>query len=110
LGPRESKATALLRIARARGRLGSALLVALAQNVAHHFPNDGGNILTESTYLALKAVEPLFQAVEPLIVTVKARFDRREIVAVAPSLFENVPGDGLLTVDLALVSIAPTRT
>src|SRR5262245_8203609 len=53
-------------------------------------------------YLALKTVEPTFQAVEPLIVTVEPGFDHRQIVAVVSRLFENVPGDGFFAADLAL--------
>lgn len=40
------KAADFLGIARALKRFRSPFFVALAQHVAHHFPNDGGNILT----------------------------------------------------------------
>jgi hypothetical protein len=80
----------------------SALLVALAQDIAHDFAHDGRNILPQAAHLALQVVEPALQAVEPLVVAVETGFDRRQIVAVATGLFEDVARDRFLAFDLAL--------
>src|SRR5258705_7319547 len=80
----------------------SALLVALAQDIAHDFAHDGRNILPQAAHLALQVVKPALQAVEPLVVAVETGFYRREGIALATRLFEDMPSDGFFPLDLAL--------
>jgi hypothetical protein len=59
-------------------------------------------ISAQTVHFPLQAVKPAFQAVESLVVAVEPRFDRRQIIAIAASLFKDVANDRFLALDLAL--------
>src|SRR5262245_61546217 len=86
----------------------SALLVALAQHVAHHLANDRWQLIPQAMQIGAQAADFPLQVVEPLVVAVEAGFDRRQIVAVATRLFEDVSGGSFLIFVLALDDV-PAR-
>src|SRR5215813_9449071 len=73
----------------------SALVVALLQHVTHDIADNFWQVLPQAIHLTL-------QDVEPLVVAVEAGLDRRQIVAVTTGLFENMPSDRFLALNLTL--------
>jgi hypothetical protein len=69
------------------GRKGSRELAEL--------PFQPAELVLQCSQATLHTVKPAFHPVQP-------RLDRSKIVAIAPRLFENIAGDGLFALDLAL--------
>src|SRR5262245_5633817 len=97
--------------ARADGEM-SALLVALAQDVAHHFADDRRQrvpqtmqIGAQTVHFTLQTVKPALQVVKSLVVAVESGLDRCQVVAIAAGLLEDVASDGFLALDLALDNV-----
>src|SRR5262245_36044476 len=87
-----------------RGRvgLGATLAVALPQDLAHDLRDDRRQITSQTVDLAVQAVDLVLQAIH-------SGLDGGQIVAVAPSLIEDMTGHHLLALDLALNDIDSHR-
>jgi hypothetical protein len=87
----------------------SALAVAFVEHVAHDLADDPGQVPGEIVDLPLQApepsvdpAEPLIDSIEPIFEAIEARLYRREIVAVAAHLFEDLASDHLFAFDRSL--------
>src|SRR5580704_13451609 len=85
------------------------LAVPLVEHAAHDLSDDLGQAPAQAIELALESIElPLqtvdlaLDAIELLLDPIEAGFDRRQIVAIAAGLLEDMAGDQLLAFNLAL--------
>src|SRR6202035_3964974 len=79
----------------------SGLAIPLVEHVPHDRSDDLGQVPAQVVELPLEAVELTLEAIELLLDPIESGFDRRQIVAVAACLLENMASDQLLAFNLA---------